>query len=46
MDLFIFVVGEAEFTCIVIGRNSIEICKENNKRLEIKSPLLQVMIDR
>ncbi|CAF0960255.1 unnamed protein product [Rotaria sordida] len=33
--------GQDEFSCIVIGRNSIGIYKENEQILEIDSPLLQ-----
>ncbi|CAF4302107.1 unnamed protein product, partial [Adineta steineri] len=38
---FLIPIGQNDFSALVIGRNSIEICKENNKRLEIKSSLLQ-----
>ncbi|CAF1555514.1 unnamed protein product, partial [Rotaria sordida] len=39
---FLFLlVGQDEFSCIVIGRNSIGIYKENEQILEIDSPLLQ-----
>ncbi|CAF3432385.1 unnamed protein product [Rotaria sp. Silwood1] len=38
---FLIPFGQNEFSCIVIGRNSIGIYKENEQRLEIESPLLE-----
>ncbi|CAF4244661.1 unnamed protein product, partial [Rotaria sordida] len=38
---FLIPFGQDEFSCIVIGRNSIGIYKENEQILEIDSPLLQ-----
>lgn len=36
--------GQDDYSCMVIGRNSITVCKENDQRLEVESPLLQVTI--
>jgi len=46
MILFIYLVGQDGFNCIVVGRNSIIICQENNRRLEVESSLLEVMINK
>ncbi|CAM4789835.1 unnamed protein product [Rotaria magnacalcarata] len=38
---FLIPIGKYEFSCIVIGRNSIGIWKENGQRLNVESPLLE-----
>jgi hypothetical protein len=39
-----YLVGQDDFNCIVIGRNSVTIYQENNQKLELKSSLLEVLI--
>lgn len=37
-----FLVGQDQASCLIIGRNSVLICQENQERIELKSSLLNV----
>ncbi len=39
--LFWFLVGENDFNCLVIGRNSVLICQEKNRKFELETSLFQ-----
>jgi hypothetical protein len=39
----LFLVGQDTFSCIVIGRNTVALYKENDRPLEIESALLDVI---
>ena len=41
--LLCFLVGQDAFSCIVIGRNTVALYKENDRPLEIESSLLDVI---
>ena len=41
---FAFLVGHDTFSCIVIGRNTVALYKENDRPLEMESSLLDVII--
>ena len=40
---FVLLVGQDTFSCIVIGRNTVALYKENDRPLEIESSLLDVI---
>lgn len=42
--IYVFIlVGHDTFTCLIIGRNTVSLYKENDRPLEIESSLLDVI---